>query len=414
MGRTAEAWETLAEQRADEVCRALVRLGVMTHAQVARLLNVHGQIATDLVRNMWDQFEVQRKVPKNITKGRYVVPGNRLMSLVRLNRDVMAQWAAREQLARTRNHVPSDVLAQTLNLVELLIRLRHDGLIYDKWDIMLPQNGDEGLHAWLVKKGEKGEEDFKIGLFLLPMKLTPAEQSKKGMIFHGTLRRVIQHSTVKNTLFLATREYYETALRPLSTIEIIGRHFYLLPWESFKAHPGWYLDAIVRGDHIQRKALVDDTIDWEDSLMVPVQHRFAALLGFDDGRYRFVDTYVDGSIDRVRNWRTFTLGYQVPKTAAVAGADVYVFDETMRDGLEKLLSMKDRKTHESSIVEVHPWPDGMIRPTESTKTVVERRPATPPADELFDEPLTLEDMDEEDWPDYFMDLGDLDNPDDDH
>jgi hypothetical protein len=392
LGRTAEAWETLAERRANEVCRALVRMGVMTHAQVARLLNVHGQIATDLVRNRWDRFEVQRKVPKRITQGRYMVPGNRLLSLVRLSDEAMAEWATRERLTRVRNRVSPDVLAQTLNLVELLIRLRHDGLVYDRWDMMLPQNEDEGLHAWLVKKDDN---QFKIGLFLLPMKLNAVDKGKKGLIFHGTLRRVIQHSTVENTLFLVTRAYYETALRPLCTIERVGRHFYLLPFESFMAHPGWYLDAILNGDLMQRKVLVDDILDWEDSLMVPVQHNFAALLGFDDGRYRFVDTYVDGSIDRVRNWRTYTLGYQVPKTAAVAGADVYVFDETMRDGLQKLLSMKDRKTHESSMVEVHPWPDGLITP-DALKGSCEHNA-------VYHKPLINEDelQDDESWLKYF-------------
>ncbi|TDY42129.1 hypothetical protein C7445_1181, partial [Alicyclobacillus sacchari] len=82
--RGAAEWEALAEVRSVELARALVRMGVMIHGQAARLLRIPWQTAKDLTTHRWDMFEVQYKVPKHVTSGRYVVPGNRIMSLLRL------------------------------------------------------------------------------------------------------------------------------------------------------------------------------------------------------------------------------------------------------------------------------------------------------------------------------------------
>ena len=369
--RSATAWEALAERRATELARALVRMGVMTHGQAARLLRVPWQTAKDLTTHRWDMFEVQYKVSKRVTSGRYVVPGNRIMSLLRLTDGTLEAWSQQEGITRTRNRVPPEMLGQTLNMVELLIRMRHDSLLYDEWDMMLPQNGDEGLHAWLVKQ----DDDYTLGVFLLPMRLKREETWKRGFIFNGVIRRVVQNSSVTKILFLATREHYAVALRNLSTLERVGRTFYLLPWESFLAHPKWFLDAIYEGDRMQRNHLVENIFDSDDKLRVPVEYAFAALLRLRGGRYRFVDTYVNGSTDRVRNWREYIYGYQVPNTGQVAGADVYVFDETMREGLDAVLRMKSKKQFDVSMVEVHGWPEGMVKP----------KPACEASQDAFDE-----------------------------
>ncbi|WP_284200374.1 hypothetical protein [Alicyclobacillus sacchari] len=255
------------------------------------------------------------------------------------------------------------MLGQTLNMVEMLIRLRHDGLLYDEWDMMLPQNGDEGLHAWLVKR----DGDYTLGVFLLPMRIR--NEDKRSFILSGIIRRVIQNSSVSQVLFLASREHYRVALQNLSTIERVGRTFYLLPWESFLEHPRWYLEAIYDDENAQRKYLVEaDVVDWDDRMRVPSQYAFGAFLRLPDGRYRLVDTYVNGSTDRVRNWRDYIYGYQVPNTGQVAGADVYVFDETMREGLEAVLRMKSKKQFDVSMVEVHDWPEGMVKPKPARET----------------------------------------------
>ncbi|GMA59433.1 hypothetical protein GCM10025858_39370 [Alicyclobacillus sacchari] len=248
-------------------------------------------------------------------------------------------------------------------MVEMLIRLRHDGLLYDEWDMMLPQNGDEGLHAWLVKR----DGDYTLGVFLLPMRIR--NEDKRSFILSGIIRRVIQNSSVSQVLFLASREHYRVALQNLSTIERVGRTFYLLPWESFLEHPRWYLEAIYDDENAQRKYLVEaDVVDWDDRMRVPSQYAFGAFLRLPDGRYRLVDTYVNGSTDRVRNWRDYIYGYQVPNTGQVAGADVYVFDETMREGLEAVLRMKSKKQFDVSMVEVHDWPEGMVKPKPARET----------------------------------------------
>jgi len=368
--RGAAEWEALAEVRSAELARALVRMGVMIHGQAARLLRIPWQTAKDLTTHRWDMFEVQYKVPKHVTSGRYVVPGNRIMSLLRLSDHALSEWSEREGLSRTRNRVPADMLGQTLNMVEMLIRLRHDGLLYDEWDMMLPQNGDEGLHAWLVKR----DGDYTLGVFLLPMRIR--NEDKRSFILSGIIRRVIQNSSVSQVLFLAPREHYRVALQNLSTIERVGRTFYLLPWESFLEHPRWFLEAIYDDENRQRKYLVEaDVVDWDDRMRVPPQHAFGAFLRLPDGRYRLVDTYVNGSTDRVRNWREFIYGYQVPNTGQVAGADVYVFDETMREGLEAVLRMKSKKQFDVSMVEVHGWPEGMVKP----------KPAREASQDAFDE-----------------------------
>ncbi|MCL6441871.1 MAG: hypothetical protein K6T83_00150 [Alicyclobacillus sp.] len=361
MGCKTSEWETKSQQRADEVSRALIRVGVMTHGQITRLLQINPKSEKDLIHHNWDRFEEQLKVPKGIAGGRYIIPGNRVMKLVRLSDDTMKEWAEREGIQRVRNRVRPDMLPQTLNLGEILIRLRHTGLLYKIWDMMFPQGDGEGLHAWLVKYGR---DEFQMGMYLLPMRLTDIEDGKKGFIFHGIVRRVVQNSDVVNTLFLVTRKYYTTALRALANIEKPGSHLYLLPLESFMAEPGWYLESIATNERLQRNSLVEEYLDWEDKLVVPVGYDFAALLRSNDDRYRFVDTYVNGSIDRVRSWRRFTLGYQIPNTGHVAGAEVYVYDETMREGLQRLLGTANRDTKDTSIVETQPWPDGLITPDE--------------------------------------------------
>ncbi|GMA59432.1 hypothetical protein GCM10025858_39360 [Alicyclobacillus sacchari] len=99
-------WEALAEARASEVARAMVRMGVMTNGQIARLLAIHQKSAQRLLLRRRDMFEVQYKVPKHVTSGRYVVPGNRIMSLLRLSDHALSEWSERVGLSRTRNRVP--------------------------------------------------------------------------------------------------------------------------------------------------------------------------------------------------------------------------------------------------------------------------------------------------------------------
>lgn len=370
MGK-AEEWEARSEERADEVSRALVRMGVMTHGQLTRLLGINPKSERDLIRRWWDRFEEQHNVAKWVASSRYSVPGNRVMRLVRLTDAALTEWAEREGIRRARNRVKPSMLAQTINMGEVLIALRRDGALYDEWDMMLPQDGDEGLHAWLVKQDDP---DYRMGLFLLPTRLTREEQGKKGLIYHGVIRRVIQNTKIRDTLFLVPRKYYAVALRLLSYIEQVGGELYVLPFESFLENPGWYLDSLYRGESQQRASLID-VLRPVRKLNMPLQYQFAALVQLQDGRYRMIDTYTSGDVKRVQNWLRFMLGYQVPNTGQVAGADVYVFDETMREGLEAVLRMKSKKQFDVSMVEVHGWPEGMVKP----------KPAREASQDAFDE-----------------------------
>ncbi len=386
MGHRSTMWEEQSQHRADEISRALVRVGVMTNGQIARLLNVDPRIAKITVSRHWDRFEEQHKVPKGVAGGRYVVPGNRVMSLIRLSDQALAKWAKDEGIGRVRNRVRPSVLPQVLNVGELLIRMRHAGVAYEDWDIMLSQSNGEGLHADLVKRGEDGEAEFTLGLYLLPMRLSEVEQGKKGLIFHGILRRVLQNSRITNTLFLVPRQYYLASLKTLSKLDKAGRYFYLLPLESFVEHPRWFLEAIRTDDHQQRVSLINDALDWDEKAEPPYGLRFASLLRFYKAdNYRFVDTWVNGSVDRVRQWMDYTTGYQIPKTGYGAGADVYVQDDVMREALEKVLRMKKRDHYNHSIVYTEPWLEGMCTPEPKAAGPAERAPLVDPEDLKFDE-----------------------------
>lgn len=355
MGGNAQAWRTQAKVRADEVGRALIRMGYATNGQLARLLNIDVKQMQRLVSREWNLFSVQRKLPIGIAGGRYIILGNRVPTLIQLSSTAVREWAEQEGLRKFQTVIRMDRVPQRLNMMELLIRLRHRGLLYETWDMMLPQDEREGLHAWLTKANEP---EYKLGVFLLPMRFTNVEEAQKGHIFQGILRRVTQNSNVENTLFLVTRAYYAAALRSLTVFnKKDGVRFFLLPLESFTERPESYLDAIVTNENQSRHTLIEERMQYRKKHAMPGHYDYAALLEFEHSRYRFVDAYVNGSIDRVRSWFNNTIGYQIPNTGHVATAGVYVPDDIVREALGAVLGMKRKGRYEASIVQVHPWPE---------------------------------------------------------
>ena len=406
-------WDQMAEERADEVCRALVRVGVMTHGQIARLLNVHPMTELRLTqRRWWDRFEDQAKVSREARR-RYRV-ANRISGLVHLTDSALTMWATREGLNSTTNYIRPASLGAMLNVAEVLIRMRHEGTLYDRWDLMMPRTSEdatkESLHAWLIRREDEEYDEIRLGLFILPMRFKTGEDSKKGSILSGTMRQVLQHSTTKRTILLVTRQYYPTILQMLLNTERLRSQdtgFYLLPYESFLEHPSWFLESLVQAEREQRKSLVRTCFSGQQQEVRGGHGPMYGALVKQDGVYSVIDTWVAGSIDRARQWKQDEAGYVVPnlERPQIAIPHVFVQDATMLTSLEAALHPRKKQygKYTSCVVETEPWPDDVITPDEwppyaqaSARALVDpragERSCAPPfnADELDDENWTEE------------------------
>ncbi len=399
MGEATRRREETLQARTEEASRALARVGIMTHAQIARLLGVHHVVEQRVVAGNIDGFTEQGRISTAIARQNWTVPGNRVLHLVRLTREAAAQWAEREGLPRVPYYVSgAKTQAQRLNVAEVLIGLRHAGVLYEKWDMMLPKDPSGGVHSLLVRQ----ENGFRLGLYLLPDRYEKGSARSIRYSLQNTTHPVVQSPSAQTTLFLVKREYYATALRVLSRPEV-EPHFYLLPLESFMEEPEWYLEAIATQDQAQRKSLVDGVLGDCEGFGVPAHHDYyPALLKLDEWTYRFVDTWVNGSITRVRQWREDKDKYQVPGVGRIALANVYVYDETMRKALEKVVKppskpkKKKKKTvgdghvemkeeePPKSIVDVQKWLASLVAPqsmTDAPSSFTEPGPAPAPQPE---------------------------------
>ena len=411
-------WDQVADERADEVCRALIRLGIMTHGQITRLLDVHPMTEWRLThRRNWDRFVEQKKISSEARR-RYTVP-TRISGLVRLTDSALAQWANREGLQRVENYVRSEMLGQRLNLVEVLIQMRHAGLLYDRWDLMLPQakpsrgfaKTHEGLHAWLVRREDQNHGEVKLGLFILPTRFAGKEDMKKGYILSGTMRQVLQHSGPGRTILLATRENYPLILRLLLNKQNLSEQdagFYLLPYESFLEHPGWFLESLVTAESVQRTSLVEECFDGQYQEVRGGHGPMYGALVKQDGVYIVIDTWVAGSIDRARQWKQDEDGYVVPnlERPQVAIPHVFVQDATMLTSLEAALHPRKKQygKYTSCVVETEPWPDDVITPEEwppyaqaSARALVDPRAGEHSGAPLFNP----DELDDENWTEEF-------------
>ena len=386
MGEATRRREETLQARTEEASRALARVGIMTHAQIGRLLGVHHVVEQRVVTRNIDGFTEQGRISTKIAQQSWTVPGNRVMHLVRLTREAAAEWAEREGLPRVPYYVSgAKTQAQRLNVAEILIGLRHAGVLYEKWDMMLPKDPSGGVHSLLVRH----ENGFRLGLYLLPDRYEKGSTRSIRYSLQNTTYPVVQSPSAQTTLFLVKREYYATALRVLSRPEGEA-HFYLLPLESFLEEPEWYLEAIATQDQAQRKSLVDGVLGDCEGFGVPAHHNYyPALLKLDEWTYRFVDTWVNGSITRVRQWREDKDKYQVSGVGRIALAHVYVYDETMRKSLDRVVKppSKPKKKKKAtgdgrvemkeeeppkSIVEVQEWLDGLVTPQSETDTPLKR------------------------------------------
>ncbi|MCF8567674.1 hypothetical protein LLE49_23420 [Alicyclobacillus tolerans] len=347
MGQVSQRWEEKTNLRADEVCKALVRMPLMTYVQIARLLSISPQQARNLVKHAWDRLCEQPYHSKH-RSSKFVVGSHRLKVMVKLTEEAQKMWSEQERIISRSQVRPKDI-DRVLSVMDILVELRWKGVLYDKWDMMLPQTTSEGLHAWLVRS-----DGYKMGMYLLPTRYDEIEFAKRAVILRGIIRRVTQHIGVSDTLFLVPTQQYENTLRIMTKLKNDGQSLFLLPLEVFLTDPEWYLNAIADRERHGIQALWP-LLDIQDTFTFTAQYQYAALCKFGPRLYRFIDVYSNGSIDRVRAWQSAenAFAYQIPGTGEAATAWVYVYDQTMAEALVKIIGERD------IITEFYPWPNAV-------------------------------------------------------
>ena len=344
MGQVSQQWEEQTNIRADEVCRALVRTPLMTYVQIARLLSISPQQARNLVTHAWERM-CEQPYNKAHRSQRFSFGSNRLKVLVKLTDEAMVTWSKREGIA-SRNVVRPKDINRVLSVTDILVNLRVNGVLYDKWDMMLPQTTNEGLHAWFVRK-----DGYKLGMYLLPTQVDRMENAKRTLIVRGIIKRVTQHIGVTDTLFLVPTGQYESTLRIMTKLKSDGQSLFLLPLEPFVAEAEWFLNAIADREKQGMEALWP-LLDVQDKLPYTAQYQYAGLCKLGPRLYRFIDVYTNGSVDRVRAWLSSDnmFAYPIPGTGQAAKAWVYAYHPIMADALTSVL--RERET----ITEVCLWP----------------------------------------------------------
>ncbi|WP_054967758.1 hypothetical protein [Alicyclobacillus ferrooxydans] len=344
MGQVSQQWEELTNMRTDEVCRALVRTPLMTYVQIARLLSISPQQARNLVIHAWDRL-CEQPYNKAHRSQRFRFGSNRLKVLVKLTDEAMVTWSKREGIV-SRNVVRPKDINRVLSVTDILVNLRVNGVLYDKWDMMLPQTMNEGLHAWFVRK-----DGYKLGMYLLPTQVDRMENAKRTLIVRGIIKRVTQHIGVTDTLFLVPAGQYESTLRIMTKLKSDGQSLFLLPLEPFVAEAEWFLNAIADREKQGMEALWP-LLDVQDTLPYTAQYQYVALCKLGPRLYRFIDVYTNGSVDRVRAWLSSDnmFAYPIPGTGQAAKAWVYAYHPVIAEALVKVLGEC------ASITEVYPWP----------------------------------------------------------
>ncbi|WP_054967446.1 hypothetical protein [Alicyclobacillus ferrooxydans] len=345
MGKVSQQWEQQTNIRADEVCKALVRMPLMTYVQMARLLSISPQQARNLVTHTWDRL-CEQPYHKAYRSPRFKFGSNRLKAMVKLTDPAMDTWSKQEGVA-SRNQVKPKDIDRVLTVTDILVELRLRGALYDNWDMMLPQTVNEGLHAWLVRK-----DGYKMGVYVLPTQYDQMEDAKRTVILRGIIRRVTQHIGVTDTLFLVPAQQYESILRIMTKLKNDGHSLFLLPLEPLLTEPEWFLNAIADHEKRAMEALWP-LLDVQETLPFTAQYQYAALCKFGPRLCRFIDVYSNGSVDRVRTWLSSrnSFAYQVPGTGEAAKAWVYAYHPIMTEVLATVLSERE------TITEVYPWPE---------------------------------------------------------
>jgi len=321
-------WELRDNAHTAEVCRALVRVPVIKHVQIAKLVGIREEQAFRLVHHAYHEL-IRRPYRQEKHRSTRYTGTQGLRSYVQLTREAAAVWGEHENIT-PRIHLRSNDLIRYLATMNVLVELKTAGVLYDEWDMNLPQEEGTPFHAVLTHQ----ESGYRLGLYFLPEKYGGDKRNKKLSVLRGIVRKVDQKATVDGVLYLVPRVHYADALRVFLKLDLASHSSFLLPTESFTENPRHFLWAIRVSEawHLSELLRVLKPVE---QLPRPVQYNFATLVKFEDDRYRLIDTYVAGDVRRIRDWLYDTrfLGMTVPETGKVASAQVFVFDDWIHDVL---------------------------------------------------------------------------------
>ncbi len=345
MGK-ADEWEQLALERKDEICRALVRIPAISYGQISRMLGIGRNRARDLVWNMWGKLEEANFNPEKHRAGqRYVAGSNRMKHLVRMDEDEQEDWERSTGIHSALKQIKVGHVGRLLLTMDILIAMYQKGMLYELWDIMMPQEEVQSLHASILNR----QTGHSIGVFLLP-NYYPKDTSVKTVI-NGIMYKLMQNIAVDEVLLLTPLKHYETTYQMVSKLKDASSfRLYLLPFESFVKEPDWFLPEIM-GVSSGIDAVMGDVVE---ELPVPLQYEaFQKLVRLKEVGYRLIDVWTSGSIEAVtawldEKWRDRGIGYQIG--GAMAIPRVYIYDEVMLSTITKIV---DKRNYQ---IEVMGWP----------------------------------------------------------
>jgi|GEM_PF-6505816 len=370
MGAKWDEYRALMAAREEEACRALIRVPRMKVTQLAALLDIAPEQISRLLR-VSGMVDVASYVPKKMHDRSYEQkPLNPMKHMVQLSEEALEAWAEQEGI-RPRKFWPKDA-GKMFELASVLIALRRAGLLYDKWDLHVPQADPEGermspFQAWLIDKGE----GMRYGLYVLP-RFYPEREQKRAI--HGIVRKLTQKGGSEiPIIFLVHAEdgaEYWKAMEPLLLHE---ERIHLLPHETFVHDPRFYLDALRTGEKSAYRT-IRPHVPRGASFAVPVEHsEFLEMAEVEPeaegGMVRLITMYSTGDIQRTRLWRGKTNNNhpgRVPGGTRLALGRVYVKDEVMRAALKESLESVHRTRNEKLkeeyhdypfVADVEPWPD---------------------------------------------------------
>lgn len=330
-------------QLADEISRALTRVPVAKHTQLAKLIGVRREFVYRLVRYMELRYRVRPYKQQQRSTRFHVMQGTQ--SYVQLTTEERNRFSRKDNVTPV-EVVRSEDFGRYIATMDILVGLRKAGITYDELDLTIPHQHSVPYHAWLTPGGD---DSSRIGVFLLPHKYPGTRQIS---ILRGIISKVDQKVGSKRTLYLVPAEHYAATVNVMLKLDLQNSTTYLLPVESFLLAPRECLWAISKGEDFYTHALTSMLAPVEERQRPP-QYDYASLVQLPDGSYRFLDTYVSGDIRRVNHWlQKQGGGYIVPGTGKVATGRVYVRDEYMRFGLMEVQDMR-AKTAE---VEFLSWP----------------------------------------------------------
>ncbi len=344
MGKVFESYDAVRGARADEMCRALIRVPYMTIPLAAKLLGIDRKDVPGILNHTASRWRMVPYDPKKHRSTRYPdETHNRLERFIGLSETARMEWAEREGVSTNKYVEPGDVGKQ-FKLMRVLIAMRRAGMLYEQWDFRKSQHGDN-VHAVLIAPG-----DYRIGLFLLPHH---HEDNRLDSSIRGSFKKIAENSELGKIVLLAKNSLYERALKGALSYQMRESHIYILPLDSVLTNPRAYLWAVYDDEsaaaQMMRKQVKFQEVWKSGGGKSAITGNIAGV-----GR-RTVDVYTNGHVGRLKSW----VGVEGGRTA---NGRIYVRDPIVHRVVAKIIQERN------SIVlkdEVLTWPFGETQWTET-------------------------------------------------